>query len=332
MMDVADFVMKYIVSDVSPHIQNVEVYYIDFNLTKVLGLVATNWLIIADQKGNITNPECLKLAKLHSDAVDYQKTGRKVELDAIPKVKLPKPDWSRPETMDSMVDQDGRYYQSNTALGKLTRKINLSAHEPATPPRVKPRHGGRAAMDNVDDVSNGLSTLSLGDNVTHAILDIVKPLVIKFINPYAQVRPDISEHISSQFKWFSDELKGIASRYSLSHRHFKPLSEDEVIVGTITQKTSQPALRKDKIAKLKEATDHAFRKVKEALEGSDERPPKEYLGHAWRAWQFSLDEMRRGSFGAKAFWWISIGAVFDAMKLVEESGTTDTRSARGRRV
>lgn len=41
-------------------------------MQQVLGLIAINWLIIADQsEKGIFDPDCLTLSQLHSDAVDY---------------------------------------------------------------------------------------------------------------------------------------------------------------------------------------------------------------------------------------------------------------------
>ncbi|KAF5355063.1 hypothetical protein D9756_005511 [Leucocoprinus leucothites] len=313
MMDVGDFVMKYIVSD-------------------VLGLVANNWLIIADQKGDITSPQCLELAKLHSDAVDYQKTGRQVELDSIPKPKFPRPDWSAPETIDNIPNQENKYYQSETALGKLTRNIDLKAHEPTLPPRTRPRRRAQISPGTVNDLADEMSSLNFLDKATSAIRGAVEPLVARFINTRGGVSPDISEVIAHQFRLFGDELMSIASRYSLSHRLYKPLLEEELIIGTITQKTTQPSLRREKIAKIKDASEYACCKVKEALEGNDDRAPREYLTYAWTAWIFSLREMRKGTFGAKAFWWVTIGTVFEAVKEVEEDEGVESRSTRSRRL
>lgn len=70
MDDVADFIMEYINSD-------------------VLGIIAINWLIIADQSPRgIFDQDCTTLSQLHSDAVDYPKSGQPVALKKIPKVSL----------------------------------------------------------------------------------------------------------------------------------------------------------------------------------------------------------------------------------------------------
>lgn len=297
-------------------------------IDQVVGVVATNWLIIADQKRDILDSDCLKLAKLHSDAVDYQKTGRQVPLDEIPKPKHPMPDWNAPETIENMSRQEGKYYRSETALGKLTRAIDLKAHEPSSLPRYRPKRRGQTAVGRVENLVDELSSLGLGDNATSVIFDALEPLVARFFNPHARVSARISDSIVISFKSFTEELRSIASRHSLSSRSFKPLSEEELIIGTITQKTTQPAFRREKIAKMKESADYAVRKVRDNLEGEEDRAPKEYLRFAWTAWKLSLVEMRKRTFGAKAFWCVTLGAVFDAIKIIEEAASIDMRSAK----
>jgi RNA-dependent RNA polymerase len=83
----------------------------------VLGLVAINWLIIADQsQQGIEDSDCLQLAQLHSDSVDYPKSGTAVSQKAIPKLKFrAKPDWNAPETITK---DNARYYESQRAIGK----------------------------------------------------------------------------------------------------------------------------------------------------------------------------------------------------------------------
>jgi hypothetical protein len=89
-------------------------------------MVAINWLLIADaSRLGILDPDCIRLAALHSDAVDYPKTGQvsasrsrnceilnghqPVARNTIPKFKPKrKPDWHAPEVnvnlgMDSRV-------------------------------------------------------------------------------------------------------------------------------------------------------------------------------------------------------------------------------------
>jgi RNA-dependent RNA polymerase len=115
MEDVKKFFIDYISSDV-------RVYSASCSETtdtklQVLGLVATNWLLIADASPhNIFDPKCFQLAQLHSDAVDYPKSGNPVDLRKIPKPDMKvKPDWHAPETIS---DLSGKYYESMRAIGR----------------------------------------------------------------------------------------------------------------------------------------------------------------------------------------------------------------------
>ena len=97
------------------------------DLSQVLGLVAINWLIIADQSDkSIFDKDCMTLAQLHSDAVDYPKSSTPVPLQKIPRLKSKtKPDWNQPETMNDSRSAD--YYESQRAIGRLFRAIELPA-------------------------------------------------------------------------------------------------------------------------------------------------------------------------------------------------------------
>jgi RNA-dependent RNA polymerase len=62
---------------------------VDRQPSQVLGLVAINWLIIADQSNeSVFDKDCMTLAQLHSDAVDYPKSSTPVPLDKIPRLKF----------------------------------------------------------------------------------------------------------------------------------------------------------------------------------------------------------------------------------------------------
>ncbi|KAF9450099.1 RNA-dependent RNA polymerase [Macrolepiota fuliginosa MF-IS2] len=272
MKDVADFVMEYIVSD-------------------VIGIVASNWLVIADQSQfGIQDRVCLRLAELHNDAVDYPKTGNAVNTRDIPKLKFPKPDWNAPETVEP---DPVNYYQSQSAIGKLYRAINLDQHE----------HSLSAGSPRTD---------ASGDT---RLVEAIKARVLQ-----QSVVEDIPPNgpIEDIFNWFCGELAHIASECSLNHRHFKPLAEEELIIGTITQKTSQPHMRKDKMSKMRELTDGLVRQIREVLEGDGSKPAEDYLRDAWTAWNLSLVEKRRKMFGARAFGWVALGALFDAIQILEE--------------
>jgi hypothetical protein len=68
-------------------------FFIEFMKSDNLGLIANRHLILADQRETGTlDPDCIKLAELHSSAVDFSKTGRPVEMSKLPKADKTRPD------------------------------------------------------------------------------------------------------------------------------------------------------------------------------------------------------------------------------------------------
>jgi hypothetical protein len=128
-------------------------FFVDFMQTDHLGVIATRHMILADLEPEGTrHPDCIKLAELHSAAVDFSKTGRAVQLSHLPQMKKEfrgwRPDFlaaGRPVTLSdkSEIDlesymanngdeddddgQDGpryKYYPSKNVLGDLYRAVD----------------------------------------------------------------------------------------------------------------------------------------------------------------------------------------------------------------
>ncbi|KAG6850830.1 hypothetical protein H0H93_008133 [Arthromyces matolae] len=283
MQDVAEFVMEYILSD-------------------AVGIIATNWLIIADQsEKGIFDERCMMLSKLHSDAVDYPKSGQPVAIHNIPKV-LSRPDWNAPETVNA---DSAMYYQSQRAIGRLFRDITLPTHVNLS---RRPRRRGPKTSDELVLTMNNLSLTDEDDEIVQA----VRMQIGRFIDTSPPTSTDTPEDIKEMFQAYVSRLTFVCTTYSLSFR--RPLTEQEVVIGTIVQKTSQPRLRQDMTAKLREHTDILVRGIREDLAG-DKTDDDLYLTRAWLAWELSIRE--RISFGGESFGWIALGAVFDAIKEIE---------------
>ncbi|KAG6842522.1 hypothetical protein C0991_000048 [Blastosporella zonata] len=293
MADVAEFVIEYINSD-------------------VVGIIAINWLIIADQsKQGILDKDCLKLSELHSDAVDYPKSGNPVALDRIPKLLFPqKPDWNAPETIN--VDS-AKYYLSTRAIGRLFRDITL----PANPGRPQRRRPNRGAMH---EISSAMNKLSADDD--DFVQLVVNAKINEFIDASSRFPRETIEKIEALFQRYVSELSSICATYSLSYS--RPLTEEEAVIGTIVGKTSQPRLREDMTGKLRERTDLLVRSIRENLAPEDEEDSEEYLRRAWMAWKLSIS--KRPSFGAESFGWVALGAVFDATKAIEDAQLEESRN------
>ncbi|KAF9015323.1 RNA-directed RNA polymerase 2 [Cyathus striatus] len=294
MKDVAEFVMEFISSD-------------------VVGIIAINWLIIADQSPDgILDKDCLALASLHSDAVDYPKSGQPVAVEKIPRLKSRlKPDWNAPETVN--VNSE-KYYPSQRAIGKLFRDIKLP-----NPIKIKSQRRARRPTQNQqsdDRLADTLSTLNIleANNLELTIQNYLEEFTgLDFTRNRHEV-----ENVSQLFAQYAEELYNICSACTLSHSQ-GILTEQEAMVGTILQKTSQPRKRKDTMSKLREQTDILVRGIRQELAGDPGETPKAFLQRSWLAWELATVKKRSKEFGAESFAWVSLGAIFEAVKELKEA-------------
>lgn len=281
-----------------------------------MGIIATNWLIIADQNG-IHDSNCLKLARLHSDAVDFPKTGLPVPMQEVPgpEEKHRRPDWNEPETgFHSRV----QVYESTKAIGVLFRDIEL--------PRVYQRRESPPkfahANEDVDDLDLEFSdrfgsdtgepdepveaNVSLGGALRKRVSELV----------YSdRISRDRRNHLDVIFHEYVRKLRQICSNYSLSW--YRPLTEEEAMVGTIKARTSNPRRRKDMIAKLREQTAQLVEDMIFEINGEDDQiSVDKRLKVALAAWEMS--QSKGDQFGAKSFSWIALVSLFEAIKVAED--------------
>lgn len=281
----------------------------------MVGIVAINWLIIADQsKEGIFDKDCLKLANLHSNAVDYPKSGQPVSMKDIPKLKFTlRPDWNAPETVNA---NSGNYYLSGRAIGRLFRDINLpiearqDTRQPRSQRKAKAKHQ-RAEDDLVEKFTHFDLTGAREDPIFNAIED----RVLDFIDTHGPWEESDAESMKQLFDHYASELQGICAANTLSHARSALLSEEEAIIGTIAQKSSQPRKRKDMMSSLRESTDVLVRAIREELSGDDDLQTKS-LERAWMAWQFSHAAGK--GFAAQSFGWVALGAIFEEIRQIEE--------------
>jgi RNA-dependent RNA polymerase len=276
----------------------------------VLGIIALNWLIIADQsRDGLNDPDCLTLAHLHSDAVDYPKTGQPVSLEAIPKLKFrAKPDWNAPETINT---DSANYYESQRAIGRLFRDIDLPALR-TTKRSDKYRRQMEPDELTLEDMLEGFHLAGEFDDPVHLA---VKSRVSDLIDIPLECDETI-ENTMRLFDRYVWELRTICHSHTLSSARFASLTEEEAVIGTIVAKCSQPRKRRDLMAKMRDLTDRLVRSVKEEFVGEDDGFA-DSLERAWVAWKVSL--MKSKEFGAKSFGWIALSGIFDAIKGIEDA-------------
>ncbi|CAJ1932682.1 unnamed protein product [Sphenostylis stenocarpa] len=108
-------------------LQEVQEYFAQYMVKDRLGIVASAHMVFADKDPQkAMSPACIELAKLHSVAVDFAKSGVAAEIPQHLRVE---------EYPDFMEKPDKPSYQSNTIIGKLYREVkNVAQHKSLTKP------------------------------------------------------------------------------------------------------------------------------------------------------------------------------------------------------
>lgn len=259
----------------------------------------------------------MKLADLHSNAVDYPKSGQPVALSEIPKPRNPsKPDWHAPETVGTST---GDFYESSRAIGRLFRAIDLPVEQEG---REAHRHRrgppGRRRQTAVNDLGERLRNVNIGNRGDDPVFIAVEDRVLDYIDT-----DRLTEviNINDLFDEYAIQLQAICLSHTLSHARMAQLSEEEATVGTIVQKTSQRRKRKDMMAALRESTDVLVRSIREELAGEDGVTNEQYLERSWIAWDFAREKSQLKKFGGESFAWLALGAIFDAIREIDEEGS-----------
>ncbi|KAL4067761.1 RNA dependent RNA polymerase-domain-containing protein [Scleroderma citrinum] len=266
--DVCDFIVEYINSD-------------------VVGLVSDKHITIADQSSDGTlDQACLKLAELHSQAVDYPKNGNKVNIYDMPRQLIRfRPDWSEQENPNY---RKGDYYESSRALGYMYRNIDLE-EVPDSPSTTEP---------------------VLSDPISKAL----RPLVQRQLR--GQMFRTDRDWIDSTYEGYQEELTYISTTFSLSN---SPLREEELVIGTILANCSNERYKKDRVYEMKESLSFLVKGIKQELIGQlDETEVKGRLARGWDAWSYSLEKASHSEsgklFGLRSFGLIALGLLLDSLE------------------
>ena len=120
---------------------------------------------------------------------------------------------------------------------------------------------------------------------------------------------------------YASELRTICADYTLSFEKNAMLTEEEVVVGTIVAKCSQPRRRKDNMSQIRDQATTLVDGVRWDISGEEGTLPEDSMRRAWIT--FRVAQMESDTFGARSLGWIALGEIFEAIKTIEESEGTE---------
>ncbi|CAG7851524.1 Probable RNA-dependent RNA polymerase SHL2; AltName: Full=Protein SHOOTLESS 2 [Serendipita indica DSM 11827] len=291
--DVAQFVVNYIKND-------------------LLGIISMQCMLIADvRKDCLADPDCVKLAKLHSIAVDYPKTGRHVESSEIPWLdSRRRPDWYANELHNNNPD----LYQSQRHIGHLFRAIELPALPEAA--KLARRQRRRIQRDEDEELNRDAVLRALSDDRA-VISRYLRPKINTYIDleEFVQGQPtNVIDELLDVFDTYWSNLQYIAKTNSLSNS--TALSEEEVVAGSIVAKCSQPRRRQDVIADMRRSSTSLCDQVRNSIEGPEDTSGEDKLRRAWVAWKIS--EKYHQAYAAMSFGILALDTAFSAMRQLDD--------------
>ncbi|RCI16265.1 hypothetical protein L249_3184 [Ophiocordyceps polyrhachis-furcata BCC 54312] len=244
-------------------------FFIDFMRTDILGLIATRHQILADDREEGTeDPDCIKLAEMHSTAVDFSKTGIPVNPQEMPQGQRIRPDFLAPappvkmyehgqvahiedEDGDKDEDDDGmgptkyKYYMSEKILGRLYRGVDEQKIWNEDINKAVDKRGPSVWDLLMTRVENGIKACGI----------------------------DLDYESNAKQAWmirslYEDSMEGLMSQFSGDAR--SRLSEVETFCGSLLNKRgSQTRRQRDLSIKLLEETDRLTRWIVSLMRHSD---------------------------------------------------------------
>ncbi|CAE6419169.1 unnamed protein product [Rhizoctonia solani] len=287
-------------------IDDVKDFICDYINSDILGMVALRHLRLADERPlGVNDPDCLKLAALHNKAVDFQKSGTPVEFKELPYPGRARPDWDAGE-VQARRGARGTVYRSDRALGCLYRDIQLDQDQGQT---AGTHPGATFGSDlDVELIAHRLEQ-SEHDIITHRL----RRLLARSIH-VDQVPQDQFVEVVGLASEYTNELARICNDYALTPRSV--LSEEEVVAGTILERTSQRRKRQDRISEMRNASAVLVQNVRDVLRGSDGDQLEDWAARSWAAYQVAKANYEE--FGRKSLGLLALGNAMDAMDAITQ--------------
>lgn len=311
-------------------------FLLDFMQNDRLGLISHRHLIIADQNPEgVFHKDCLTLSEMHSTAVDFPKTGIKVEMQKLPRCGRSRPDFMAPgpqvlvdksvtryqedrDPRDEEEDDDEfgnlpmRYYESEKILGKLYRKIDE-----------------RSFIQDIQpgDTKNINLILDVWDYCRGFVKDKNYPLNL----PWREYK-DVAENLKASYE---DNVRGLMRNYSNTVTGV-PLKEVEVFIGCIVGKGKQNRREKDNSVAVKEGFDKLVDETFEQIRGSqdDNYTPLDILARGmaclWACVSDQAPRRRGGEEKLVSFGWVAASATLQEVNELQHRRKTEKRRMRQR--
>ena len=225
-------------------------HFLNYLLNDLTAKIATTHLCLADGEEGTRSIECLKLAELHSRAVDFQKSGVPVDHRELPRAPRLRPDYLQPVGELSLA-QEERFYRSKRVLGQLFRAIDL----PPEPARRVSRSLTR--FDREGSVCNAVPSRARG-TASSLVIETAILFELEKLNFYLSTSDDDDAIAKELFNTYVIELEQICANNSLSRRHDRGLTEHEAFCGLITLAVLQKRKRDDAASKLRDQVRKRF--------------------------------------------------------------------------
>lgn len=251
------------------------------------------------------DPDCLLLAELASQAVDFQKSGTPARHSSLPKERSQlKPDWYAGEG-----GREQETYPSPHALGMLYRAVSLEDTNVVTSSR------GSRNLERVLDASKRQSRFLSKLGSPALLQDPISGYIGLYLQsrecPLILDRGIIYEETLTIIHHFSYRLRNLSYRTSLTSR---PLTEEECWAGVILDKPRIAKVRTARQADLVEQSSRLCEETRRMLVGSAHNG-RGRLQRYWSAWVLSRYCEEEKVFGANSFQFLVLGEIFAASEV-----------------
>ncbi|KAG9314705.1 RNA dependent RNA polymerase-domain-containing protein [Chiua virens] len=303
-------------------IQDVVSFIFDYIENDLVGHIAISHLRFSDVH-DPSYDDCLKLAELASQAVDFQKTGTAVKFQDLPRHRTrTKPDFLAREGADLRSDN---YYDSTKLLGQLFRRVPVKDWMPQEWNDTQTPSGG----DEIERALRQLNLYALGLNL-------------------ASPSEELSEEMDYLLEDYCKQLLAIGTAYTISKNKDIFVSESELVSGTIMANWSDHHRRREAVGAMNLQTHELVRAVRAemrasntAVHGEDEdedsifdddwdeetisdfyresRQIAEMFKRAWAGWcaaESALMDNTR-AYGPQSFGLIALGRMLELIKAAQ---------------